>query len=106
VLLEPAADEQQAGDDLPEAGVLRELTRAVVTEGSGTALDGVPGPAVHAKTGTAEYGEEDPPRTHAWFIGYQEDLAFSVLVAETADSFGGQVAAPIAADFLAAVRAR
>lgn len=106
VLLEPAADEQRAGDDLPEAGVLQELTRAVVTDGSGTAVDGVPGPAVHAKTGTAEYGEEDPPRTHAWFIGYQDDLAFSVLVAETADSFGGQVAAPIAADFLAAVRAR
>lgn len=106
VLLEPAADEQQAGDDLPDAGVLRELTRAVVTEGSGTAVAGVNGPAVHAKTGTAEYGEEDPPRTHAWFIGYQDDLAFSVLVAETADSFGGQVAAPIAADFLAAVRAQ
>jgi cell division protein FtsI/penicillin-binding protein 2 len=104
VLLEPAAGHQQTGDDLPAAGVLQDLTRAVVTEGSGTAVAGVPGPPVHAKTGTAEYGDEDPPRTHAWFIGYQDDLAFAVLVAETADSFGGQVAAPIAADFLTALR--
>jgi cell division protein FtsI/penicillin-binding protein 2 len=55
---------------------------------------------VHGKTGTAEYGTEQPPRTHAWFAGYQDDLAFAVLVAETEDSFGGRVAAPIAADFL------
>lgn len=104
VLLEPAAGDQQTGDELPAAGVLQDLTRAVVTEGSGTAVAGVPGPPVHGKTGTAEYGDEDPPRTHAWFIGYQDDLAFAVLVAETADSFGGQVAAPIAADFLTALR--
>jgi cell division protein FtsI/penicillin-binding protein 2 len=106
VLLEPTADgDRRSADDLPGAGVLRRLTRAVVTEGSGAAVAGVPGPDVHAKTGTAEYGEEDPPRTHAWFIGYQDDLAFAVLVAETADSYGGQVAAPIAADFLTALRA-
>ena len=106
VLLEPAVDgDRRSADDLPGAGVLQRLTRAVVTEGSGAAVAGVPGPDVHAKTGTAEYGDEDPPRTHAWFIGYQDDLAFAVLVAETADSYGGQVAAPIAADFLTALRA-
>ena len=104
VLAEPEPGDRGRGDDLPRAGVLQRLTRAVVTEGSGSALAGVPGPGVHGKTGTAEYGDEDPPRTHAWFIGYQGDLAFAVLVAETADSFGGQVAAPIAAEFLAALR--
>jgi cell division protein FtsI/penicillin-binding protein 2 len=103
LLIDPAG-EQQTADDLPSAGVLRQLTRAVVTDGSGGAVRGVPGPDVHGKTGTAEYGDEDPPRTHAWFIGYQDDLAFAVLVAETADSFGGQVAAPIAAQFLTALR--
>jgi cell division protein FtsI/penicillin-binding protein 2 len=104
LIVEPAPAEQQTGDDLAEAGVLQQLTRAVVTEGSGSEVAGVPGPDVHGKTGTAEYGNEDPPRTHAWFIGYQDDLAFVVLVAETRDSFGGQVAAPIAADFLTELR--
>jgi cell division protein FtsI/penicillin-binding protein 2 len=104
LLVDPAPDQQQSGDDLPDASVLQQLTRAVVTEGSGTAVAGVPGPDVHGKTGTAEYGDDDPPRTHAWFIGYQGDLAFAVLVAETRDSFGGRVAAPIAADFLPELR--
>ncbi len=87
---------------LPDAAAaaLPELMRAVVTDGSGGALEGVPGGPVHGKTGTAEYGTESPPRTHAWFIGWQDDVAFAVLVAETPDAYGGQVAAPIAADFL------
>lgn len=104
LVVEPAGEEQRTAADLPGAQVLQRLTREVVTDGSGGALRGVPGPPVHGKTGTAEYGDEDPPRTHAWFIGYQGDLAFAVLVAETADSFGGRVAAPIAADFLTSLR--
>ncbi|WP_308420356.1 penicillin-binding transpeptidase domain-containing protein [Egicoccus halophilus] len=79
---------------------LQALTRQVVTDGTGSALADVPGDPVHGKTGTAEYGTETPPRTHAWFIGHQGDLAFAVLVAETRDSVGGRVAAPLAADFL------
>lgn len=79
---------------------LAELMREVVTDGSGSALADVPGAPVHAKTGTAEYGDEVPPRTHAWVIGWQDDVAFAVLVAETPDAYGGQVAAPLAADFL------
>lgn len=82
------------------ATTLQELMREVVTSGSGTAVADVPGAPVHGKTGTAEYGTTTPPRTHAWFIGYQDDLAFAVLVAETEDSYGGRVAAPLAADFL------
>lgn len=104
VLVTPPGSDRRTGDDLPDADVLQRLTRAVVTDGSGSAVASVPGPPVHGKTGTAEYGDEDPPRTHAWFIGYQDDLAFAVLVAETADSFGGQVAAPIAARFLTTLR--
>lgn len=82
------------------AGPLPDLMRAVVTDGSGGAARDVPGAPVHGKTGTAEYGEESPPRTHAWFVGWQDDIAFAVLVAETPDAFGGRVAAPIAAEFL------
>jgi cell division protein FtsI/penicillin-binding protein 2 len=94
----PDADAEPLSDAV--AATLPELMREVVTDGSGSALADVPGDPVIGKTGTAEYGDEQPPRTHAWFLGAQGDVAFAVLVAETEDSFGGQVAAPIAADFL------
>ena len=79
-------------------GTLRDLMRAVVTEGTGTALKGVPGGPVHGKTGTAEFGTKNPPDTHAWFTGYQSDVAFAVVV--EGGGFGAKAAAPIAADFL------
>ena len=93
-----AGDEERAGPRLgtAELATLRDLTRAVVTEGTGTALAGIPGD-VHGKSGTAEYGEGDPPPTHAWFIAYRDDVAIAVLV-ENGRS-GGSVAAPIAARF-------
>jgi cell division protein FtsI/penicillin-binding protein 2 len=83
---------------------LRSLMRAVVTDGSGSALRGIPG-RPHAKTGTAEFGTASPPRTHAWMIGYLEgaDLAFSVLVEDGGS--GGKDAGPVAAGFLRAVSA-
>ena len=79
---------------------LRSLTRQVVTEGTAESLAAVSG-EVHGKTGTAEYGEGDPPPTHAWFIGYRGDLAFAVLV--EGGRAGGEVAAPIAGRFLKAL---
>ncbi|HUF83700.1 MAG TPA: penicillin-binding transpeptidase domain-containing protein [Acidimicrobiia bacterium] len=79
---------------------LQQMMRLAVTEGTGTAAD-LPGSPVHGKTGTAEFGTETPPRTHAWFIGYRDNLAFAVLVEDT--GFGGDVAAPIAARFLSAL---
>jgi cell division protein FtsI/penicillin-binding protein 2 len=85
---------------LPEAPVvaLRALMAEVVTSGTGTALAAVPGEPVHGKTGTAEFGSGTPPQTHAWFTGYQGDVAFAVVV--EGGGFGGKVAAPLAADFL------
>jgi cell division protein FtsI/penicillin-binding protein 2 len=85
---------------LPPAAVasLRQMMRAVVTSGTGTALAAVPGGPVAAKTGTAEYGGGTPPATHAWMIGFQGQLAFAVYV-ETGVS-GGRTAGPIAAAFL------
>jgi Cell division protein FtsI/penicillin-binding protein 2 len=77
---------------------LQSLMRDVVTSGTGTALRSVPGGAVHAKTGTAEFGTEKPPRTRAWITGWQGDIAFAVLVEE--GSSGGAVAGPVAARFL------
>jgi cell division protein FtsI/penicillin-binding protein 2 len=74
------------------------MTR-VVTSGTGTAA-GVPGQSIAGKTGTAEFGTDTPPKTHAWFIGFRDDLAFAVLV--EGGGVGGRVAAPIAHAFLAA----
>lgn len=63
-----------------EAGELRSLMRAVVTEGSGRILASLPGPPVLAKTGTAEFGTDTPPKTHAWMIAVHGDLAVAVFV--------------------------
>ena len=87
----------------PALDQTRALMRSVVTEGSGTALQGAPGGDVFGKTGTAEYGTEVPPKTRAWFVGYQGDLAFAVLVEDGRS--GGSVAAPIAKSFLDLYRA-
>jgi cell division protein FtsI/penicillin-binding protein 2 len=101
VLLPDDAPPGPAGDALPEGQVstLREYMRAVVTEGTGRAL--APYGEVHAKTGTAEYGTEVPPRTHAWLVGYRGDVAFAVLVEDGAS--GSADAAPVAARFLDAL---
>lgn len=81
---------------------LRDMMRATVTYGAGSALTGIPGEP-HAKTGTAEFGEEKPPRTHAWMIGYQggSDLAWCVMLEDGGS--GGADAGPVAARFLKAL---
>jgi cell division protein FtsI/penicillin-binding protein 2 len=81
-----------------EAGQLRGLMRAVVTDGSGTALLSVPGAPVLAKTGTAEFGSKSPPRTHAWMIAVHGDLAVAVFVDVGASGSG--TAGPILNGFL------
>jgi cell division protein FtsI/penicillin-binding protein 2 len=79
---------------------LQAMMAAVVDSPIGTASGaGLPA-GTHGKTGTAEFGSGTPPKTDAWFIGYRGDLAFAVLV--VGGGVGGQVAAPIAAKFLAA----
>jgi cell division protein FtsI/penicillin-binding protein 2 len=100
-----ADDPRREGRPLPaeQLAQLRALTRQVVTSGTGTALADVSGD-VHSKSGTAEYGTGDPPPTHAWFVAYRDDVAVSVLV--EGGRSGGEVAAPIAADFYRALGER
>ena len=75
------------------------MMQAVVTSSIGTAAAaGLPA-GTFGKTGTAEFGNANPPQTDAWFIGYHGDLAFAVLV--VGGGVGGAVAAPIATKFLA-----
>jgi len=85
--------------DAKASGELRTLMRLVVTNGTATGvISSVPGGPVYGKTGTAEYGTSNPPATHAWFVGWQGNVAFAVLVED--GKSGATVAAPIAANFL------
>jgi cell division protein FtsI/penicillin-binding protein 2 len=81
-----------------EAKQLQELFRGVVTDGSGRFLADLPGGPVSAKTGTAEYGTDSPPKTHAWMIATQDDLAVAVFVAD--GESGSQTAGPLLEEFL------
>ncbi len=85
----------------PVVDGLRSMMAEVVASGTGTAAAVSGKPSVSGKTGTAEFGTGKPPATHAWFIGFQGDLAVAVLV--EGGGVGGQVAAPLAARFFAAI---
>ncbi|MBC7630643.1 penicillin-binding transpeptidase domain-containing protein, partial [Aeromicrobium sp.] len=81
-----------------EATQIEDMMRAVVTEGSGRFLTDVSGGPVAAKTGTAEYGNDAPPRTHAWMIATHGDLAVAVFVDD--GESGSQTAGPLLESFL------
>ena len=69
--------------------------REVVTSGTATALKDVPGGAVSGKTGTAEF-DDNPAHTHAWFVGWQGDIAFAVFVENGGASAATAVPSPSA----------
>jgi cell division protein FtsI/penicillin-binding protein 2 len=105
LVTDPApADLPAEGPELPTSAVtaLRAMMREVVTEGTASAaqvgLRTLPGPPVYGKTGTAEFGTQDPPETHAWFTGYRGDIAFAAVV--EGGGFGAKAAGPLIADFL------
>lgn len=81
-----------------EAKQLQSLMHSVVTEGSGTSLQSLEPPSVIAKTGTAEYGTDTPPKTHSWMVAGRGDLAVAVFVND-GDS-GAGVAGPLLKQFL------
>lgn len=105
VLVAGAPDATVAPVALPAAvdASLQTMMRAVVTGGTGTAANVSGGGPVYGKTGTAEFGDANPPMTHAWFIGFRDDIAFAIIV--EGGGVGGVVAAPIAAKFLRALSA-
>jgi cell division protein FtsI/penicillin-binding protein 2 len=78
---------------------LRAMMREAVVSGTARGLDGFG--EVHAKTGTAEYGVEEPPRTHAWVVGYRGDMAFAVIVEDGGS--GADNAVPVIDRFLSAL---
>ena len=81
-----------------EAATLREMMRAVVTDGGVQLLQAVPGEPVLAKTGTAEFGNETPPRTHAWVVAVQGDLAVALFIEE--GELGSTSGGPVMKAFL------
>jgi hypothetical protein len=78
---------------------LRTAMQAVVSSGTATSIGGS---GVAGKTGTAEFGTANPPKTHAWFTGYLGHYACAVLVQD--GGFGGDAAAPLAARMLEAAQ--
>jgi len=74
--------------------------REVVTGGTGVALKDVKGKPVSGKTGTAEFDEKTKD-THSWFIGFQGDVAFAVMVQK--GGAGAEAAVPIVKTFLNAL---
>jgi cell division protein FtsI/penicillin-binding protein 2 len=89
----------QALKDSTVAG-MKQMMRAVITNGTGAKVLNVPGEPIFGKTGTAEF-DSDPTHAHSWFIGYQGDLALAVFVNNGGVSTAGAV--PIAKKFLDAL---
>jgi cell division protein FtsI/penicillin-binding protein 2 len=93
------ADAAPSAFTAAESATLKTLMTAVVAQGGAGLLQDVPGEPVLAKTGTAEFGSEDPPRTHAWVVALQGDLAVAVFVEE--GELGSTSGGPLMRAFLA-----
>jgi peptidoglycan glycosyltransferase len=96
-------EEWRTAMDPGTAALLRDAMLEVVRSGTATRL-AVPGFTVGGKTGTAQLGL-DPPRSHAWIIGFagpeggEPTIAVAALVEgqpELSSATGGRIAAPIA----------
>ena len=83
-----------------EAASLADMMRAVVTSGHAGFLSSVPGAPVGAKTGTAEFGNDVPPKTHAWIVAVHGDLAVAVFVED--GGLGATTSGPLLKEFLTA----
>ena len=81
-----------------EASSLADMMRAVVTSGHAGFLASVPGEPVGAKTGTAEFGNDTPPKTHAWIVAVHGDLAVAVFVED--GGLGATTSGPLLKEFL------
>lgn len=81
-----------------EAEDLQELMRAVVSDGHLSPLQELEPDTAIGKTGTAEYGTEDPPRTHSWVIAAHGDLAVAVFVED--GGYGSVTGTPLMLEML------
>jgi len=95
---DPGASARPTALDGEAVADIRSMMASVVASGTATVMRGTPGGPVRGKTGTAESGSDPDALPRVWFVGYQGDVAFAVLVEE--GKSGGTVAAPIAKDFL------
>jgi cell division protein FtsI/penicillin-binding protein 2 len=95
---QPEPEAHSARTLAPATAIALRNFMASVVQGDGTAAGAGLPPGTFGKTGTAEFGDANPPETHAWFVGYRDNLAFAVVV--EGGGVGGRVAAPIAAGFL------
>lgn len=96
----PPAETSATPVTAAEAASLADMMRAVVTSGHAGFLATVPGAPVGAKTGTAEFGNDDPPKTHAWIVATHGDLAVAVFVED--GGLGATTSGPLLKEFLAA----
>ncbi|MBE4718263.1 penicillin-binding transpeptidase domain-containing protein [Pseudarthrobacter sp. AB1] len=98
----PEAPSKASGQPITaaEAAALSDMMRAVVTSGHAGFLSTVPGAPVGAKTGTAEFGNESPPKTHAWIVAVHGDLAVAVFVED--GGLGATTSGPLLKQFLTA----
>ncbi|MBI4941020.1 MAG: hypothetical protein HY830_09755, partial [Actinobacteria bacterium] len=105
LVLDAGAPAPVTGPPLDPARVatLRSLMCETVRSGTARALRTAPGAAVAGKTGTAQYGEPEPVGAHAWFTGYQRDLAIAVVVERGVSGAGSAV--PVARSDLARLNA-
>lgn len=76
-----------------EAAQLKEYMAAVVSEGTGSVLNGRAYTAA-GKTGTAEYSMIDGEKTHSWFTGFTNvdnpELVITVITEGSDGSAGGK----------------
>jgi cell division protein FtsI/penicillin-binding protein 2 len=91
----PAAD--QAALKQTTIDAMHQMMREVVTSGTAKSLANTPGPAISGKTGTAQFDNANPGRTHSWFIGFRGDVAFAVFVQDGGLSTAAAV--PLAGQF-------
>jgi penicillin-binding protein A len=79
---------------------INQMMRTVVDEGTGQAAS-LGGVSFAGKTGTASVGKTGQQRTDPWFIGFapanDPKVAVAVVLENTPNEYGGQVAGPIAA---------
>lgn len=86
-----------------EAKQLQKLMRGVVEDGGLQSLRVLTPDVAYGKTGTAEYGNDNPPKTHSWVIAVHQDIALALVVED--GNLGSITGAPIALEFLKAASA-